>query len=160
MRIGHGHDTHRLQAGTYLRLGGITLEAPVSAVGHSDADCLVHAICDALLGALTLGDIGRHFPDTDNAYRGIDSTQLLKHVVDKMKTRGYQLVHLDTIIHLERPKLAPHLDAMRAVLANHLQTHIDRINIKATTGEGLGIVGRGEAIVCDAVILIAKEVML
>lgn len=157
MRIGHGHDTHRLQAGQSLRLGGIDIESRVKAIGHSDADCLVHAIADALLGALALGDLGRHFPDTDETYRDIDSMILLGDVVKMMQTRGYQLVHLDTTIHLEQPKLAPHVDAMRSVLARCLKTDLERINIKATTGEGIGIVGRGEAVVCDAVVLIEKE---
>ncbi len=157
IRIGHGHDTHRLETGKRLRLGGIDIEASVQAIGHSDADCLVHAICDALLGALTLGDLGRHFPDTDRRYQAIDSTILLQDIVKMMQTRGFQIGHLDATVHLEKPKLAPHIHAMRTVLAHHLNTDLERINIKATTGEGIGIIGRGEAIVCDAVVLLEKR---
>lgn len=156
MRIGHGFDVHRLVPDRDLVLGGVLIPHELGLLGHSDADVLLHAVCDAILGALALGDIGRHFPDTDPAYRGIDSMRLLEEVVRFAREQGYQLGNLDATVVAQRPKLAPYLAAMGARLAEGCQVAADRINIKATTTEGLGPIGREEGISAHAVVLMIK----
>lgn len=156
MRIGHGFDVHRLVPDRDLVLGGVLIPHELGLLGHSDADVLLHAVCDAILGALALGDIGRHFPDSDPAYRGIDSMRLLEEVVRFAREQGYQLGNLDATVVAQRPKLAPYLAAMGARLAEGCQVAADRINIKATTTEGLGPIGREEGISAHAVVLMIK----
>ena len=155
-RIGIGTDIHRLAMGRPLILGGVTIESERGAVGHSDADALCHAVTDAILGALCEGDIGAHFPDGDAHWRDADSLALLARVVWLMKERGYCLGNVDATVHLERPKLRPHIDAMRENLANALGVEISCVSIKAKTGEGLDSVGRGEAVSCQAVVLLIQ----
>lgn len=154
IRIGHGYDVHRLVAGRALILGGVDVPYHHGLLGHSDADVLVHAICDALLGALGLGDIGKHFPDSDSAYKGIDSFKLLAAVLLKVEDRGYRLGNLDATIIAQRPKLAPFIPAMREKLAACCECEPERINVKATTTEELGFEGRGEGISAHAVVLL------
>lgn len=149
--MGIGYDVHRLVEGRPLILGGVTIPYAQGLLGHSDADVLIHAICDAILGALGLGDIGRHFPDTDPAYKGISSLILLENVIARMQHQGYMIGNVDTIIIAQRPKLSPYIDAMRTTLAHTLQTTFDRVNVKATTTEGLGFAGRGEGIAAQAI---------
>lgn len=156
MRIGHGFDVHRLVPDRDLVLGGVLIPHELGLLGHSDADVLLHAVCDAILGALALGDIGHYFPDTDPAYRGIDSMRLLEEVVRFAREQGYQLGNLDATLVAQRPKLAPYLAAMGARLAEGCQVAADRINIKATTTEGLGPIGREEGISAHAVVLMIK----
>ncbi|MDT8445209.1 MAG: 2-C-methyl-D-erythritol 2,4-cyclodiphosphate synthase, partial [Desulfuromonadales bacterium] len=151
MRIGHGFDVHRLVPDRPLVLGGVTIPYKHGLLGHSDADVLLHAVCDAILGALGLGDIGRHFPDTDAAYQGIDSMLLLEHVVCLAQARGFRVSNLDTTIVAQRPRLAPHVTAMTANLAKACQIPSDVVNVKATTTEQLGYAGRGEGICAYAV---------
>lgn len=154
MRIGHGFDAHRFGEGDSVVLGGVAIPHTHSLIAHSDGDVLIHALCDALLGAAGLGDIGKHFPDSDDAYRGIDSRALLRTVVERLHKLGFGIVNTDTTIVAQAPKLAPHIDAMRAHLASDLDVEKDRINIKATTTEGMGYTGRGEGIAAHAVVLI------
>jgi 2-C-methyl-D-erythritol 2,4-cyclodiphosphate synthase len=155
MRIGHGFDVHRLVPDRPLVLGGVTIPYEYGLLGHSDADVLLHAVSDAILGALGLGDIGRHFPDTDVAYKGIDSLLLLEHVVGLAQARGFQVSNLDTTIVAQRPKLAPYVAQMSANLAKVCQTPISCVNVKATTTEELGYTGRGEGISAHAVVLMS-----
>ncbi len=154
-RIGHGYDVHRLVLERPLILGGVCIPYERGLLGHSDADCLLHAIMDALLGAMGEGDIGRHFPDSDERYRGADSRALLRRVIAMLKERGGSLVNLDATVIAERPKLAAYLPAMRERIAADFEAEADRINLKATTEEGLGFSGRGEGIAAHAVCLIA-----
>ena len=154
MRIGHGYDVHRLVSERALIIGGVPIEFELGLLGHSDADVLLHAICDALLGALGLGDIGRHFPDTDPAYAGIDSRRLLREVVGKVSAAGYQVGNLDATIICQRPKLAPYIPEMVSRIAADCQVEPGRINIKATTTEKLGFAGREEGIAAHAVALL------
>lgn len=156
MRIGHGYDVHRFQEGDHITLGGVRIEHHQSFVAHSDGDVLLHAICDALLGALALGDIGRHFPDTDPRFRGADSKQLLQTVMDMVESRGWRVVNLDSTIEAQVPKLAPHVDAMRSIIAQVLRVGEDQVNVKATTTESLGFVGRHEGIAAHAVVLLEQ----
>ena len=157
MRIGHGYDVHRLVPGRALILGGVRLDYPLGLDGHSDADVLTHAVMDALLGAAGLGDIGRHFPDNDPAYRGIDSQILLSKVRELLAAKGFRIGNLDVTVIAQAPKLAPHLAAMEQTLAATLEIDPARINIKATTEEHLGFTGRGEGIAAQAVALITNE---
>lgn len=157
MRIGHGYDVHRLKEGRKLILGGVDIPWELGLDGHSDADVLVHAIMDSLLGAVALGDIGKHFPDTDNTYKGIDSMLLLKHVCDLISQKGYILSNLDATIIAQRPRLSLHIPAMRDNIASCLQADPDQVNIKATTEERLGFTGREEGIACHAVCLLLKK---
>ena len=157
IRIGYGYDVHRLEVGEELWLGGVLLPHHKGAVGHSDADVLLHAICDALLGALALRDIGFHFPDTDPAYKGIDSKKLLSETWKKIDGLGWELGNLDTTICLQTPKLSDSIDSMRKVIATILKVEIDRISIKATTTEKLGFVGKEEGISAHAVALLTKK---
>lgn len=157
MRIGHGYDVHQLVSERPLILGGVEIDYELGLLGHSDADVLLHAICDAILGALGQGDIGRHFPDTDATYAGIDSRELLRQVVIKMKAQGYKIGNLDATILCQKPKLAPHIVTMVANIASDCQTGEDRVNVKATTTEKLGFVGYGEGIAAHAVALLEND---
>ena len=154
MRIGHGYDVHRLVPGRDLILGGVKLDYHLGLDGHSDADVLTHAVMDALLGAAGLGDIGRHFPDSDPAYKDIDSQKLLAHVRQLLARAGWQVGNIDVTLIAQAPKLAPHIGKMEETLAATLGIERNRINIKATTEEHLGFTGRGEGISCHAVCLL------
>lgn len=156
-RVGIGHDTHRLVKGRDLILGGIRLDHPVGLLGHSDADVLVHAACDALLGAAGLGDIGELFPDTDPAYRGISSLKLLGEVGKRLQQEGFAIVNLDAILFAEAPRLGPYKKKMAENIAATLTVEPARIHVKATTGEGLDAVGRQEAISATAIALICQK---
>ena len=156
LRIGNGYDIHRLVSGRPLILGGIRLDHPLGLDGHSDADVLVHALMDALLGALSLGDIGRHFPPEDPRWKGADSLQLLERVMELVRARGWQVVNVDAVVVAEQPKLKPHIEAMRAAIAARLAVEPDQVGVKATTNEGLGPTGRQEGIDCHAVALLQK----
>lgn len=155
MRIGHGFDVHRLVADRPLVLGGVTIPWPLGLLGHSDADVLLHAICDAILGALGEGDLGKHFPDSDPAFRGIDSMRLLEHVVELAVERGFTVGNLDATVVAQQPKLAPHIAAMVTRIAAACRVEALRINVKATTTEQLGYTGRGEGIAAYAVVLLS-----
>ncbi len=155
-RIGHGYDVHRLVPGRKLWLGGISVPYIMGLAGHSDADVLIHAICDALLGAMASGDIGHHFPDTDESFRDIDSKVLLKKVSEMMHEDGWTLGNLDSTLIMEEPKLSPYIDKMRTIIAGILNADIKKISIKATTSEGMGPEGRGESITAHAVVLIEE----
>jgi 2-C-methyl-D-erythritol 2,4-cyclodiphosphate synthase len=154
IRIGHGYDLHRLVEGRRLVLGGLEFPYSHGLLGHSDADVVLHAVCDAILGALGAGDIGQHFPDSDERQRGIASTELLKQVVTLMAERGWRVGNLDVTIHAEQPRLGPHREAMRQRIATLLDVPAERVNVKAKTNEGLDAVGRGEAIAATAVVLL------
>lgn len=156
-RIGYGYDVHQLAEGEDLVIGGLTIPHEKGSVGHSDADVLLHVICDALLGALALGDIGTHFPDTDPAYKGIDSKILLKDTWALVQARGYQLANVDSTVCLQRPKLKPHIPEMRACIAGILGVDMERIGIKATTTEKLGFVGLEEGVSAHAVVLLESQ---
>lgn len=155
-KIGFGFDVHRLGAGEHLALGGVLIPSEKKAIGHSDADVLIHAICDALLGAANLRDIGFQFPDTDNSYKGIDSKILLRRTMELIREKGYQLGNIDATVCLEKPKINPHVDAMKKALAEAMGADEDSISIKATTNEKLGYVGREEGVNAYAVALIFK----
>ncbi len=157
MRIGHGYDVHRLVEGRKLILGGVDIPYEKGLLGHSDADVLLHAISDAILGAIGEGDIGRHFPDSDPRYKGADSLKLLAHVMKLAEDKGFRLGNLDATIVAQRPKLAPHIPLMRQNIAGVLSAEIDRVNVKATTTEELGFAGRGEGIAAYAVTLMEKK---
>lgn len=157
MRIGHGYDVHKLVEGRELILGGVHIPHRLGLLGHSDADVLLHAISDALLGALALGDIGKHFPDTDPAYAGADSLKLLSHVVELIEQEGYTLGNLDATILAQQPKLRPHIDAMRENIAKACHADISQISVKATTEEHLGFTGREEGIAAHCVALLVKK---
>jgi 2-C-methyl-D-erythritol 2,4-cyclodiphosphate synthase len=156
MKIGIGYDAHRLVRGRRLVLGGVEIPHDKGLEGHSDADALLHAICDAMLGALAMGDIGRHFPDTDARYRGIASTELLRRVGERVARRGYRVGNIDATIVAEKPRIAPHVDAMRARIASVLGCAPDVVGIKAGSNEGMGFCGRGEGIAAMAVVLVEK----
>lgn len=153
-RVGLGHDTHRLVEGRPLILGGVPIEHARGLFGHSDADVVCHAVVDAILGAAGLGDIGEHYPDNDPRWRGADSTRLLADVVERVRKLDWSIVNCDVIIHAQEPKLTPHKPAIRASLARLLAIDLALVNVKAKTGEHVGPVGRGEAIVCEAVVLL------
>ena len=157
MRIGHGYDVHRLIAGRKLVLGGVEIPYILGLDGHSDADVLLHAIMDALLGAAALGDIGRLFPDTDPAYKGISSVLLLETVAARIREADYEVGNVDATVIAQKPKLAPHIPAMREIVAKTLGVDLDQINIKATTEEHLGFSGREEGIAAHAVCLLEKS---
>ncbi len=156
MRIGHGYDVHAFTEGDHLVLGGVSIPHSHAFKAHSDGDVLLHAICDALLGALALGDIGKHFPDTSSQYAKIDSRILLRHVFGLVKARGYGLANLDSIIVAQAPKMAPHIVAMREIIAADLECEVDQVSVKATTTERLGFEGRKEGISAHAVVLLLK----
>ncbi|MEM6263366.1 MAG: 2-C-methyl-D-erythritol 2,4-cyclodiphosphate synthase [Bacteroidota bacterium] len=157
IRIGYGYDTHRLVEGRKLFLGGIEIQHEKGLLGHSDADVLLHAICDALLGAANLRDIGFHFPDTDPAYKGADSTKLLADSYKLVQQKGYELANLDCTIIAEKPKINPHIPNMQARIAELLLSEVDQISIKATTHEKTDAVGREESMIAQAVVLIVKQ---
>jgi len=154
MRIGQGTDVHKLTSGHELTLGGIRIPCDYELVGHSDGDVLIHAIMDALFGALSLGDIGDHYPDSDDALQGIDSKVLLKDCYQKILGEGYRLVNLDSVVMAERPKLAPYIPKMEQKLADVMGVSKGQISVKATTWEGLGFVGRGEGMMAEAVVFV------
>ena len=156
-RIGHGYDVHRLEAGEKFVIGGIEIDHDKGAVGHSDADVVIHVICDSVLGALGEGDIGKHFPDTDEKYRGVDSKELLAEVMKILKEKKFEINNVDVTILLERPKLREHIDAMIEVLSGVMEIREDKLSIKATTTEGLGFVGRQEGVAAHCVTLIKKR---
>lgn len=157
IRIGHGYDAHRFAPGAKLVLGGVAIEFDRGLAAHSDGDVLVHALCDALLGAAGLGDIGRHFPDTNPELAGIDSRILLRRVVALLHDRGFGIVNADVTVIAQAPRLAPHLGKMRAHLASDLGIEPDRVNVKATTTEGMGFTGRGEGTAAHSVVLIESR---
>ena len=156
IRIGFGVDVHRLEEGYEFWLGGLKLPSSFGAVGHSDADVLIHAICDALLGALNLRDIGFHFSDTDPQYKGIDSKILLKNVMTLIKEKGFSVVNIDATVILEKPKVNPHIPEMQQILSKILEVETDRVSIKATTHEKVDSFGAGEAVKAYAVCLVSK----
>lgn len=157
IRIGFGYDVHRLVQGRPLILGGIQIPYLYGLQGHSDADVLLHAICDALLGAIGEGDIGRHFPDTDPQYRDIQSTLLLQRTMEKVKEKNFHLLNVDATLVAQKPKLAEHLPKMLIRISKILNVETERVNVKATTEEGLGFTGRGEGIAAYAVVLLEKD---
>ncbi|MBN1767375.1 MAG: 2-C-methyl-D-erythritol 2,4-cyclodiphosphate synthase [Prolixibacteraceae bacterium] len=157
IRIGHGYDVHALATGESLWLGGIQIEHEKGTVAHSDGDVLIHAICDAMLGALALGDIGKHFPDTDAAYKNIDSKKLLAECNALIKKHGFEINNIDSTICAQRPKLRPYIDTMRNTLAEILQLNAGQVSVKATTTEKLGFTGREEGMEAHAVVLIIKK---
>ena len=154
LRIGHGYDVHRLVEGRPLILGGVNVPFDLGLLGHSDADVLTHAVMDALLGAAALGDIGRHFPDSDEAYRGADSLKLASHVAKLLGDRGYAIVNVDATLIAQRPKIAPYIEQMQVNIANALGVLPEQINLKATTEEHLGFTGEGLGMAAHAVCLI------
>ena len=156
MRIGHGYDVHKLVEGRDLIIGGVNIPHYLGLLGHSDADVLLHAISDSLLGALALGDIGKHFPDTDEAYKGANSLVLLACVYELVKAKGYEIGNIDATILAQAPKLAPYIPQMRLNIARALETEIDRVSIKATTEEKLGFTGEEKGIAAHAVCLVTK----
>ena len=157
MRIGMGYDVHRLTEDRKLIMGGVDIPYEKGLLGHSDADVLVHAIMDALLGASALGDIGKHFPDTDPAYKGISSIKLLIHVGELLKSNGFVIGNIDSTIIAQRPKMAPHIMQMRENIAAALNIDLNQINVKATTEEGLGFTGSGEGISSQAICLLMEQ---
>lgn len=157
MRIGHGYDVHKLAQDHKLILGGVDIPYEKGLLGHSDADVLTHAVMDALLGALALGDIGQHFPDTDPRYEGADSLQLLSHVVQLISAQGFQLGNVDATILAQAPKLAPHIPAMRENLARSMGVDVSQVSVKATTEEGLGFTGQKEGVAAHAVALLLEN---
>ena len=157
IRVGQGYDVHRFCEGDHIILGGVTIPYEKGLEAHSDGDVVLHALCDALLGAVALGDIGKHFPDTDPEFKGADSRVLLRHVYAIVQEKGYKLVNADMTIIAQAPKMAPHIPAMCAYIADDLKTLIDCINVKATTTEKLGFEGRKEGIAVQAIVLIEKS---
>lgn len=155
-RIGHGYDVHRLQEGLELWLGGIQVPHNKGCVAHSDGDAPIHALCDAILGALAMGDIGKHFPDTSDKYKNIDSKILLEEVMKMAEKEGYQIGNADITIVLQKPKIAPYIDKMRTILATLMKTDEQRVSVKATTSENLGFAGREEGVEAHAVVLLRK----
>lgn len=156
MRIGMGYDVHKLVENRKLIIGGVEIPYEKGLLGHSDADVLLHAISDAILGAAALGDIGKHFPDTDPSYKGADSLKLLEEVVKLVNDKGYVIENIDSTIIAQKPKMAPHIPQMRANIAKALGVDIDRVNVKATTEEGLGFTGAGEGISSQAIALLTS----
>lgn len=156
IRIGNGYDVHALAEGLPLWLGGVKIDSPTGCIAHSDGDVALHALCDALLGALALGDIGKHFPDTSDEFKGIDSKLLLKRTMDLVKSEGWSVSNVDITIAMQRPKLAPYIISMRECIAEVMGIGTDRVSVKATTTEKLGFVGRGEGCEVYAVTLLVK----
>lgn len=156
IRTGIGFDVHKLETGAEFWLGGIKLDHHKGAVGHSDADVLIHAICDALLGAAALGDIGKLFPDTDDSYKGIDSKILLREVMKRIRDKGYEVSNVDSVVALQQPKIKPHIDTMRVCLAKEMKLDVDQVSVKATTTEKMGFEGREEGVSAYASVLIYK----
>ncbi|MEG0077225.1 2-C-methyl-D-erythritol 2,4-cyclodiphosphate synthase [Anaerorhabdus sp.] len=156
IRIGQSSDIHQLVENRDLILGGVKIEHTLGLLGHSDADALLHAIAEAILGALALGDLGKHFPDTDPRYKGANSLEILSAVYDIMMSKGYKIGNVDSLIMIEKPKMAPHIEQMRINVANALHCELDQISIKATRGEKLGFVGREEGVLAQAIVLLEK----
>lgn len=156
MRIGHGYDVHRFGEGDFITLGGVRIPHRCGLIAHSDGDVLLHALSDALLGAVALGDIGKHFPDNDPAFKGADSRVLLRHVLGLVKAKGYRVGNVDATIVAQAPKMAPHIENMRQCIAEDLQVALDQVNVKATTTEQLGFTGREEGIAVHAVALLVR----
>ena len=156
-RIGYGYDVHALGEALRLVLGGVEIPHSSGCIAHSDGDVLLHAICDALLGAVALGDIGLHFPDTSADFKGVDSMLLLKKVVKLIEQKGYQIGNIDSTISMQRPKLRPHIDTMRSLISQAISVDIDQLSIKATTTERLGFEGREEGVSASAVVLVYKQ---
>lgn len=156
IRIGNGYDVHALTEGLELWLGGVRVESPIGCIAHSDGDVAIHALCDALLGALALGDIGKHFPDTSDEFAGIDSKILLARVVSLVRSKEWEIGNVDVTIAMQRPKLAPYIMAMRETMAGVMGVSVDNVSVKATTTEKLGFVGRGEGCEVYAVALLKK----
>ncbi|HOW37512.1 MAG TPA: 2-C-methyl-D-erythritol 2,4-cyclodiphosphate synthase [Candidatus Izemoplasmatales bacterium] len=159
MKIGFSKDIHPLVEGRPFILGGIHIDHPKGPLGHSDGDCLLHAISEALLGALALGDLGKFFPDTDPKYKNYDSSLILQEVFNYVEGKGYVVCNLDCMVSLENPKLRPYVDDIRKHIAEILRTDISRISVKATTFEGLGIVGEEKAVICEAVVLLENDMI-
>jgi len=157
MRIGQGYDSHKLVKGRPLILGGVNIPHETGLLGHSDADCLVHAIIDAIIGALGKGDIGKHFPDSDAKYKDIDSLILLKETKKLLDEEGYEILNIDSTVIIEKPKLSPYIGQMRKNIAGILGIPQDNVNVKAKSNEGMGFVGRGEGVIAEAVVLIGKK---
>ena len=157
MRIGFGYDVHALAEGLPFVICGVKVESEKGCVAHSDGDVAIHALCDALLGAVALGDIGKHFPDTDNSYKGIDSTILLSRTIDLLRNEGYKVGNVDITIALQRPKLRPHIDQMRERLAEVMGVEVGAVSVKATTTEKLGFTGREEGVAAYAVALVERR---
>ncbi len=156
IRIGHGFDVHKFGGQGPIIIGGLSVDYPQGLLAHSDGDVVLHAISDALLGAMALGDIGKHFPDTDPAFKGADSRQLLRHCMKLVQAQGYQLGNLDVTIIAQAPKMAPHIEAMREIIAADLDAAVNQVNVKATTTEQLGFTGRKEGIAAEAVVLLCQ----
>ena len=156
MRIGQGYDAHRFQPGDQIVIGGVQIPFEKSLAAHSDGDVLLHAICDAILGALALGDIGKHFPDTNEEFAGANSRDLLRHVVTLMRKEGYRVANIDATVIAEKPKMAPFIDQMREHIAADIDASIGQVSVKATTTEKMGFTGRGEGIAAMAVVLLAS----
>ncbi len=156
LRIGHGFDTHRLEAGSGVTLGGVAIDCPYHIVAHSDGDVLIHALCDALLGAIGGGDIGRLFPDSDAQYRGIDSRRLLAEVMRRVRSAGYAVVNADLSLIAQAPRVAAHVDAMCTTLAGDLGVAADCVNVKATTNEGMDAIGHKQGLAAHAVVLLQR----
>ncbi|WP_122082135.1 2-C-methyl-D-erythritol 2,4-cyclodiphosphate synthase [Vibrio coralliirubri] len=157
IRIGHGFDVHKFGGEGPVIIGGVSIPYEQGLIAHSDGDVALHALCDALLGAIAAGDIGRHFPDTDDEWKGADSRELLKDVYRRVKEQGYVIGNVDITIMAQAPKMAPHIDSMCQAIAQDLETSISNVNVKATTTERLGFTGRKEGIACEAVVLITKS---
>ncbi len=157
IRIGHSTDIHRIEAGNKLIIGGVHVPHYKGSVGHSDGDCLLHSVCESLIGALSLGDLGKLFPDTSEEFRGIDSSLLVKKVMSHVKAKGYSVVNIDNTVFLEKPKLQSYIQEMRQNIASLLEIDIEFVSVKATTGEKVGIVGKEEAIVTESVVLLTND---
>lgn len=157
IRIGNGYDVHALAEGLPLWLGGVKIESPIGCIAHSDGDVAIHSLCDALLGALALGDIGKHFPDTSDEFKGIDSKILLRRVMDLIEAEGWSVINADITIAMQKPKLAPYIVPMRECLASVMGCAVGQVSVKATTTEKLGFVGRGEGCEVYAVVLLGRE---
>ena len=157
MRIGQGYDAHRFATGEKLVLGGVTIEYEKGMLAHSDGDVVLHALCDALLGAAAMGDIGKHFPDSDAAFDGIDSRLLLRHVIEKIIEKGYEIGNVDLTIIAQAPRIAPYIELMRQNIAKDMGVEITHVNVKATTTENMGFEGRGEGISVHAIALIKNK---
>lgn len=159
LRIGHGYDAHRFGPGDHVMLGGVRIACDAGVIAHSDGDVLIHALCDALLGAAALGDIGRHFPDSDPRYKGIDSRRLLREVVGKLRAAGYRPLNADLTLIAEKPRVAAHVPAMCANLAGDLGAAADCVNVKATTTEKMGWIGRAEGLAAHAVVTVTRDLL-
>ncbi len=157
LRIGQGYDVHAWQAGDHVTLGGVRIAHTQAVRAHSDGDVLLHALCDALLGAAALGDIGMHFPDTDAQWRGADSRAFVRHIRELLGAQGFAIVNVDATVLAEAPRLGKHRQTMREYIAADLQLALDRVSVKATTSEGLGFIGRREGLACHAIALLEKE---